>query len=170
MLEKGWNTRIPYETLKKDLVDINPIESHFKICLDKARPHGNRCMQYYFKYSKEIWEKSHKPLYFKVVDLVLVSNVRYNNIRGPKELKYYFSGPFMIKALNGPNAVQIELTGELMNKHPDFPLSLIKTYISSDRELFPPINKPPLEIWPLEQGEKNKIVKFLKERRKRNKK
>ncbi|MBW0480095.1 hypothetical protein O181_019810 [Austropuccinia psidii MF-1] len=30
MLEKGWNPRIPYDTLKKDLVDIHPTASSFK--------------------------------------------------------------------------------------------------------------------------------------------
>ncbi|MBW0587781.1 hypothetical protein O181_127496 [Austropuccinia psidii MF-1] len=76
----------------------------------------------------------------------------------------------MIKALHGLNAVQLELTGELMNKHPTFPVSLIKPYSPSDKELFPLRNKPTLEITPLEEGEEKKIVKFLKERRTRNKK
>ncbi|MBW0583744.1 hypothetical protein O181_123459 [Austropuccinia psidii MF-1] len=76
----------------------------------------------------------------------------------------------MIKALHGPNAVQLELTGELMNKHPAVPVSLIKPYSSSDKELFPLRNKPPLKIPPLEEGEEKKIVKVLKERRTRNKK
>ncbi|MBW0571802.1 hypothetical protein O181_111517 [Austropuccinia psidii MF-1] len=75
----------------------------------------------------------------------------------------------MIKALYGPNAVQLGLTGELMNKHPTFPVSLIKPYSSSDNKLFP-LKKPPLEIPPLEEGEEKKIVKVLKERRTRNKK
>ncbi|MBW0580280.1 hypothetical protein O181_119995 [Austropuccinia psidii MF-1] len=76
----------------------------------------------------------------------------------------------MIKALHGPNAVQLELTGELMNKHPTFPVSLIKPYSSSDKELFPLRNKPPLEIPPLGKGGQKKIAKVLKERRTRNKK
>ncbi|MBW0582734.1 hypothetical protein O181_122449 [Austropuccinia psidii MF-1] len=76
----------------------------------------------------------------------------------------------MIKALHGPNAVQLELTGELMNKHPTFPVGLINPYISSDKELFSLRNKPPLEIPPLEEGEEKKILKLLKERRPRNKK
>ncbi|MBW0559182.1 hypothetical protein O181_098897 [Austropuccinia psidii MF-1] len=75
----------------------------------------------------------------------------------------------MIKALHGPNAVQLELTGELMNKHPTLLVSLIKPYSSSDKELFPLRNKPPLEIPPLKEGEEKKIVKVLKERRTRNK-
>ncbi|MBW0573417.1 hypothetical protein O181_113132 [Austropuccinia psidii MF-1] len=76
----------------------------------------------------------------------------------------------MIKALHGPNAVKLELTGELMNKHPAFPVSVIKSHSSSDKELFPLKSKQPLEIPPLNEGEEKKIVKFLKERRTRNKK
>ncbi|MBW0544448.1 hypothetical protein O181_084163 [Austropuccinia psidii MF-1] len=72
MLEKGWNSRIPYDTLKKDLVDIQPTESSFKLMLDKARHHANRCMQESFKYAKERWDKIHKPHDFKIGDLVLV--------------------------------------------------------------------------------------------------
>ncbi|MBW0515541.1 hypothetical protein O181_055256 [Austropuccinia psidii MF-1] len=76
----------------------------------------------------------------------------------------------MIKALHGPNSVELELTGELMNKHPYFPVSLIKPYSSSDKDLFPLRSKPPLEIPPLEEGEEKKIVKVFKERRTSNKK
>ncbi|MBW0477044.1 hypothetical protein O181_016759 [Austropuccinia psidii MF-1] len=137
ILEKGWNARLPYDTLKKDLVDIHPTASSFKLMLDKARHHARRCMQDSFKYAKEIWDKSHKPPDSKIGELVLVSSVNLNNIKGPKKLKDSFAGPFMIKALHGSNAVQLELTGELMNKHPAFPVSLIEPYSSSDKELFP---------------------------------
>ncbi|MBW0570548.1 hypothetical protein O181_110263 [Austropuccinia psidii MF-1] len=126
MLEKGWNPRLCYDTLKRDLVDIHPTASSFKLMLDKATQHANRCMQYSFKYAKEIWDKSHKPPDFKIGDLVLVSTLNFNNIKGQKKLKDSFAGPFMIKELHGPNAVQLELTGRLMNKNPTFPVSLIK--------------------------------------------
>ncbi|MBW0569864.1 hypothetical protein O181_109579 [Austropuccinia psidii MF-1] len=170
MLEKGWNPRLPYDTLKKDLVDIHPAASSFKIMLVKARHHANRCMQDSFKYAKERWYETHKPPDFKIEPLVLVSTSNFNDIRGPKKLKDSFAGPFMIKALHGPNAVQLELTDELMNKHPTFPLSLIEPYSSSGKELFPLRDKPPLEIHPFEEGYEKKIVKVLKERRTRNKK
>ncbi|MBW0588642.1 hypothetical protein O181_128357 [Austropuccinia psidii MF-1] len=62
ILEKGWNPRLPFDTLKKDLLDINPTERSFKIMLDKARRHANKCMQDSLKYAKEIWDKSHKNL------------------------------------------------------------------------------------------------------------
>ncbi|MBW0532121.1 hypothetical protein O181_071836 [Austropuccinia psidii MF-1] len=145
MLEKGFNPRLPCDTLKKDLVDINPTASSFKLMIDKEIHHANRCMQDYFKYAKERWDKSHKPHDFKIGDFVLVSTRNVNNIKGPNKLKDSFAGPFMIKALHGPNAVQLELTGELMRKHPAFPVGLIKPYRSSDKELFPLRNSPHLK-------------------------
>ncbi|MBW0541155.1 hypothetical protein O181_080870 [Austropuccinia psidii MF-1] len=127
-------------------------------------------MKNYFKYAKERWDKSRNPPDFKVGDLVFISTLNFHNIKVPKLLKDSFAGPFMIRALHGPNAMQLELTGELMNKHTTFPVSLIKTYSSIYKELFPLRNKPQLEITPLEEGGENKIVKVLKERRTRNKK
>ncbi|MBW0574494.1 hypothetical protein O181_114209 [Austropuccinia psidii MF-1] len=118
MLEKGWNPRLSYYTLKKDLVDIHPTASSFKLMLDKTGHHAHRCMQDSLKYAKERWDEIHKTPDFKIGDLVLVSTLSFNNIKGPKILKDPFARPFMIKALHGPNAVQLELTGELMNKHP----------------------------------------------------
>ncbi|MBW0519576.1 hypothetical protein O181_059291 [Austropuccinia psidii MF-1] len=34
MLEKGWNPRLPADTLRKDLIEIHPKSSSFKIILD----------------------------------------------------------------------------------------------------------------------------------------
>ncbi|MBW0567372.1 hypothetical protein O181_107087 [Austropuccinia psidii MF-1] len=70
----------------------------------------------------------------------------------------------MVRELNHPNAVKLELTGELMNKQPDFHVSLIKSYSSSDKKSFPLRNELPLEIHPLDEGEEKIIVKVLKER------
>ncbi|MBW0536110.1 hypothetical protein O181_075825 [Austropuccinia psidii MF-1] len=138
--------------------------------LEKARHHAVICMQDSFKYAKERWVKNHKPPDFKIGYLVLVSTLNLNNIKVPKRLKDTFAGPFMIKALHGPNAVQLELTGELMNKHPNFPVILLNPYRSSDKYLFPLRNKPQLEIPPSEEGEEKKLVKVLQEMRTRNKK
>ncbi|MBW0493115.1 hypothetical protein O181_032830 [Austropuccinia psidii MF-1] len=85
MLEKSWNPRLPYDTLRKYLVDIHPKASSFKIRFDKDRHHANRCMQDSFKYAKKIWDKSYKPPEFKLGDLVLVSTLNFNNIK-PKEM------------------------------------------------------------------------------------
>ncbi|MBW0561815.1 hypothetical protein O181_101530 [Austropuccinia psidii MF-1] len=66
MLEKGWNPRLPYDTLKKDLVYIHPTASSFKLMLEKARHHENTFMQDSFKYAKERWDKSHQPPDIKI--------------------------------------------------------------------------------------------------------
>ncbi|MBW0550378.1 hypothetical protein O181_090093 [Austropuccinia psidii MF-1] len=85
-----------------------------------------------FAYAQDKWDKSHATPDFKVGDLVLVSTTNFNNIKGCRKLKDSFAGPFVIKALHGENSVEVELSKELRNKHPTFPVSLIKPYKSSD--------------------------------------
>ncbi|MBW0561611.1 hypothetical protein O181_101326 [Austropuccinia psidii MF-1] len=41
MLEKGWNPKLPGDTLKKALVDIHPTASSFKLFLYKVRYHAD---------------------------------------------------------------------------------------------------------------------------------
>ncbi|MBW0497452.1 hypothetical protein O181_037167 [Austropuccinia psidii MF-1] len=72
VLEKVWNQRIAYETLKKDLADITPKAKIPKIMLYKSRHHENICMQYFLKYANKRWDKSQKPPNLKKGDLVLV--------------------------------------------------------------------------------------------------
>ncbi|MBW0579429.1 hypothetical protein O181_119144 [Austropuccinia psidii MF-1] len=133
MLEKGWNPRLPADTLWKDLIDIHPTASSFKIMLDKVIHHSKQSINDAFKYSKQKWDKSHKVPDFKVGDLVLVSTLKFNNIKGPKKLKDSYVGPFVIVALHVENGVQVESSGELENKHPTLPVSLIKPYQPADK-------------------------------------
>ncbi|MBW0537773.1 hypothetical protein O181_077488 [Austropuccinia psidii MF-1] len=140
MLEKGWNPRLPTDTLRKDLIDIHPTASSFK-------------------------DKSHKVPDFKVGDLVLVSTLNFNNIKGPKKLIDSYVGPFAIVSLHGTNAAQVELSGELERKHPTFPVSLIKPYQPAEKELFPLRNPTPLAVPLVEQSEDKKIKQVVKERR-----
>ncbi|MBW0492121.1 hypothetical protein O181_031836 [Austropuccinia psidii MF-1] len=42
MLEKGWNPRLPEDTLRKDFIDIHPTASSFKIMLDKVKHHAKK--------------------------------------------------------------------------------------------------------------------------------
>ncbi|MBW0529622.1 hypothetical protein O181_069337 [Austropuccinia psidii MF-1] len=122
-----------------------------------------------FDYAKQKWDKSHKVPDFKVGDLVLVSTLNFNDIKGPKKLKDSYLGHFIIVALHGANAVQVELSVELENKHPTFPVSLIKPYQPADKELFSLRNPTPLNVQPVEQSEHKKIKKVSKERRLRGK-
>ncbi|MBW0586838.1 hypothetical protein O181_126553 [Austropuccinia psidii MF-1] len=133
--------------------------------LDKARKHAVRCVEDSFAYAKHKWEKSHATPDFKVRDLVLVSTTNFNNIKGCKKLKDSFAGPFVIKNLHGETAVEVELSEELSNKHPAFPVSLIKPYKSSYAERFPLRNKVPQVIPPIQTSGIKNITKVLKERK-----
>ncbi|MBW0586043.1 hypothetical protein O181_125758 [Austropuccinia psidii MF-1] len=161
-LEKGWNSRLPADTLRKDLIEIHPKASRFKIMLDKVKHHTKQSINDAFEYAKQKWEKSHKVPDFKVGDLVLVSTLNINNIKVPKKLQYSYVGPFFIVTLNGTNAVQVELSGELENKHPTFPVSLIKPYQPTEKELSHLRNPTPFTVPQVEQSEERKIKKVIK--------
>ncbi|MBW0505736.1 hypothetical protein O181_045451 [Austropuccinia psidii MF-1] len=85
MLEKGWNPRLPADTLRKEL--IHSKASSFKIMNDKVKHHAKQIMNDAFDYAKKKWDKSHKVPDFKLGDLVVVSNLNFNNIKLPKKLK-----------------------------------------------------------------------------------
>ncbi|MBW0541188.1 hypothetical protein O181_080903 [Austropuccinia psidii MF-1] len=169
MLEKGWNSRLPADTLRKDLIEIHPTTSSFKLMLYEVKHIAKQSMNDAFEYAKQKWDKSHKVPDFKVRDLVLVSTMNFNNIKATKKLKDSYVGPFVIVALHGTNAVHVELSSELANKHSTFPVSLIKPYQPSDKELLPSRNPTPLNVPPVEQDEDKKTKKFIKERRLRSK-
>ncbi|MBW0490326.1 hypothetical protein O181_030041 [Austropuccinia psidii MF-1] len=101
--------------------------------LDKVKHHAKQSMNDAFDYAKQKWDKSHKVPEFKVGDLVLVSTLNFDNIKCPKKLKDSDIRPFVIVSLHGTNAVQVELSGELENKHPTFPVSSIKTYQTAEK-------------------------------------
>ncbi|MBW0577834.1 hypothetical protein O181_117549 [Austropuccinia psidii MF-1] len=142
-LEEGWNPRLPADTLRKNLIAIHPTASRFKIMLDKVKNHEKPSIDDAFDYSKQKWDKSNKLPDFKVGDLVLVSTLNLNNSKDPKKLKDSYVGPFVIAALHANNAVEVELSGELENKHPTIPVSLIKPYQPADKKMFPLRNPTP---------------------------
>ncbi|MBW0591865.1 hypothetical protein O181_131580 [Austropuccinia psidii MF-1] len=79
--------------------------------LDKVKHHAKQSMNDVFEYAKRKWDKSHKVPDFKVGDVVLVSTLNFNDIKGPKKLKDSYVGPFVIVAFHGTNGVQVELSG-----------------------------------------------------------
>ncbi|MBW0483293.1 hypothetical protein O181_023008 [Austropuccinia psidii MF-1] len=169
MLEKGWNPRLPEDTLRKDFIDIHSTASSFKRILANVKHHAKQSINDAFDYAKPKWDKSHKVPDFKVGDLVLVSTLNFQIIKGPKKIKDSYIGPFIIAALHQTNAVQVELSGELENKHPTFPVSLMKPYQPADKEWFPLRNPTPLTVPPVERNEDKTIKKVIKERRLRGK-
>ncbi|MBW0569747.1 hypothetical protein O181_109462, partial [Austropuccinia psidii MF-1] len=157
-------------SIKEGLIEINPTVSSFKGILDKARRNAVNSMEDSFAYAKQKWDRSHDTPDFKVKDLVLVTTTNFNRIKGCKKIKDSFEGPFVIKSLHGENAIEVELSEELRNKHPTFPVRLIKPYKSSDSEKFLLRNKVPQNIPPIETSGIKKITKALKERKSRIKK
>ncbi|MBW0586224.1 hypothetical protein O181_125939 [Austropuccinia psidii MF-1] len=81
ILEKGWNPKLPQDSVRKDLVEVHPTAASFKGMLDRARKHAVRCMEDSFAYAKDKWDKSHSTPDFKVGDLVLVYSTNFNNIK-----------------------------------------------------------------------------------------
>ncbi|MBW0563209.1 hypothetical protein O181_102924 [Austropuccinia psidii MF-1] len=53
ILEKGWNPKLPQDSLRKDLIEIHPTAASFKGMLDKGRKHAVRCMKDPFAYAKD---------------------------------------------------------------------------------------------------------------------
>ncbi|MBW0484969.1 hypothetical protein O181_024684, partial [Austropuccinia psidii MF-1] len=150
ILAKGCNPKLPQDSLRKKLIEIEPTSDSLKGILDKSRNYAVRCMEDSFAYSEDKQDKSHAPPDFK--------------------LKDSFEGPSAIKALNRENSVEVELSEELSNKHPTFPVSLIKPYESSDAENIPLRNKSPQVIPPIESLVFKNITKVLKERKLRTNK
>ncbi|MBW0538242.1 hypothetical protein O181_077957 [Austropuccinia psidii MF-1] len=159
MLEKGWNPRLPADTLRKYLIDIHPTASRFNIILDKVKNQAKQSMNDALDYAKQKWDKIHTVPQFKVGYLVLVSAFNLNNIKGPKKSEDSYLESFFIVALHERNAVQVKLSGELEKKHPTFPVSFIKPYQPADKELVPLRNPMPLTVPPVEQIEDKKINK-----------
>ncbi|MBW0515247.1 hypothetical protein O181_054962 [Austropuccinia psidii MF-1] len=90
MVEKACNPRCPADTLRKDLVEIHPTSSRFKIMLDKVKHHAKISMNGAFDYATKNWDESDKVPDFKLQDLVQVSTLKFNDIKCPKKLKDSF--------------------------------------------------------------------------------
>ncbi|MBW0494606.1 hypothetical protein O181_034321 [Austropuccinia psidii MF-1] len=156
MLQEGWNARLPADTLRKDLIEIHPTASIFKIMLDKVKHHEKQSMNDTFDYAKQKWDKSLKVPDFKLGDLVLVSTFNFKNIKGQKKFHNSYVGPLFIVASHGTNEVQVELSGEWEKKHPTCTVSLIKPYQTADKELFPLRNPTPLGVAAVEHSEEKR--------------
>ncbi|MBW0587200.1 hypothetical protein O181_126915 [Austropuccinia psidii MF-1] len=103
---------------------------------------------------------------FKEGDQVLVSTLRFNNLKGPKKMRDSFVEPFTIIKLIGKNAVEVKLTEEFSRKHPVFPVRLVKPYFQTEEDKFPSRKKnlTPPEIVEVEDspGPVKRIIKARK--------
>ncbi|MBW0492462.1 hypothetical protein O181_032177 [Austropuccinia psidii MF-1] len=100
---------------------------------------------------------------FKEGDQVLVSTLNFNNLRGPKNMRDSFLGPFTIIRLVGKNEVVVKLRDQFSRKHPVFPVSFLKQYFQTEEDKFPSRKKntTPPEIVEVEDspGPVKKIIK-----------
>ncbi|MBW0506394.1 hypothetical protein O181_046109 [Austropuccinia psidii MF-1] len=100
---------------------------------------------------------------FQEGDQVLVSTLKFNNLKGPKKMRDSFVGPFTIIMLIGKNAVEVKLTEEFSRKHPFIPVSLVKPYFQTEEDRFPSRrrNPTPPEIVEVEDspGPVSKIIR-----------
>ncbi|MBW0588353.1 hypothetical protein O181_128068 [Austropuccinia psidii MF-1] len=103
---------------------------------------------------------------FKEGDQVLVSTLRYSNLKGPKKMRDSFVGPFTSINLIGKNALEFKLTEEFSRKHPVFPVSLVKPYFQTEEGKLPSRKKntTPPEILEVEDspGPAYKIIRTRK--------
>ncbi|MBW0591561.1 hypothetical protein O181_131276 [Austropuccinia psidii MF-1] len=55
ILEKGWNHKLPQDSLSKEFVEIHPTAARLKGMLDKATKNAVSCMEDSFAYAKDKW-------------------------------------------------------------------------------------------------------------------
>ncbi|MBW0489293.1 hypothetical protein O181_029008 [Austropuccinia psidii MF-1] len=143
LVEKGRNPLLPADHLRKNLLTIHPTAKHFHDMWKRACDTSSRCIEEEKKYNKQMWYKSHMELDFKEGDKLIVSTLNLNNLKGKKNMRDSFVGPFTMIQLIGKNAVEVKLT-EYSWKHPVFPMSLVKPYSQTEEDKFPSRERIPL--------------------------
>ncbi|MBW0462207.1 hypothetical protein O181_001922 [Austropuccinia psidii MF-1] len=79
---------------------------------------------------------------FKEGDQVLVSTMSFQNLKGVKEMKESFVGPFTIIKSIGKNLVEVKLAEEFSRKHAVFLFILVKPYFQTEWVQFPSLKNP----------------------------
>ncbi|MBW0485941.1 hypothetical protein O181_025656 [Austropuccinia psidii MF-1] len=166
LVEKRWNPLLPVDNLKKNILTIHPTGKEFHDMWKRACDTDSKFISEAKEYMKQRWDKSHMEPDFKEGDQVLVSTLKFNNLKGPKKMRDVLVGPFNIIKVIGKNSVQVKLTEEFSRKHPVFPVSLVKPYFQTEENKFPSRKKNPTppEIVEVEDspGPVKKIIKARK--------
>ncbi|MBW0464735.1 hypothetical protein O181_004450 [Austropuccinia psidii MF-1] len=136
LVEKGWNSLLPVDHLKKNLLNIHPTAKYFHDMWKKACDTASKCIAEAKEYNKQRWHKSNIKPDFKEGDQVL-GKIQWKS--NPEEFS---------------------------RKHPVFPVSLIKPYFQTEEDIFPSRKKNPTppEIGEVEDssGPVKKIMKARK--------
>ncbi|MBW0492561.1 hypothetical protein O181_032276 [Austropuccinia psidii MF-1] len=120
LAEKGWNSLLPVDHLKKNPLTIHPTPKDFHYMWKKAFDPAARCIAQEKEYNTKRYYKTHKEPYFKEGNQVLVSTLNFDNLKVPKKMRDTFVGPFTIIILIRKNAAEVQLTEYFFRKHPVF--------------------------------------------------
>ncbi|MBW0562516.1 hypothetical protein O181_102231 [Austropuccinia psidii MF-1] len=124
-----------------------------------------KCIAEAKEYNKQRWDKTHMEPDFKEGDQVVVSTLKFNNLKGPKKMRDSLVGPFTIIKLIGKNAMELQLKEKFSRKHPVFAVSLVKPYFQTE-DKFPSRrrNPTPPEVVKVEDspGSVSKIIRDRK--------
>ncbi|MBW0558222.1 hypothetical protein O181_097937 [Austropuccinia psidii MF-1] len=166
LVEKGWNPLFPVDHLKKNLLTIHPTAKGFHDMWKKACDTAAKCIAKAKEYNEQRWDKSHMEPDFKEGYQVLVSTLKYKNLKGTKKIRDSFVGPFTIINLIGKNEGEVRLTEEFSRKHPVFPVSLVKPYFQTEEDKFPSRKKNPTQPEIVEvEDSPGPVKKIIKARR-----
>ncbi|MBW0471253.1 hypothetical protein O181_010968 [Austropuccinia psidii MF-1] len=137
LVEEGWNSLLPVDNRKKNLLNIHPTAKDFHEMGKRACDTASKCIAEAKEYNKQRYDKTHMEPDFKEGDQVLLSTLNFNNLKGPNQIRDSFLGPFTIIELIGRNSVEVRLTEEFSRKYPVFPVSLVKPYFKTEEDKFP---------------------------------
>ncbi|MBW0546523.1 hypothetical protein O181_086238 [Austropuccinia psidii MF-1] len=109
-------------------MNIHPTAKDFHDMWNRVCDTPAKCMSEATKYKKQRYDKTHMEPDFKEGDQVLVSTLNFNNLKGPKKMRYSFMGHFTIIKLIGKNSVEVRLSEEFPRKHKVLPDVLVKPH------------------------------------------
>ncbi|MBW0463644.1 hypothetical protein O181_003359 [Austropuccinia psidii MF-1] len=75
ILDEGWNTLLPVDYLKKNLLSVHHKSKEFQKMWKTACENAEKCIVEDKLYNKQRYEKSHKEPEFKEEDQVLISTL-----------------------------------------------------------------------------------------------
>ncbi|MBW0466926.1 hypothetical protein O181_006641 [Austropuccinia psidii MF-1] len=101
LVEKGWNSLLPLDHLKKNLLNIHPTAKDFHEMWKRAFYTASKCIAEAKEYNKQNYDKTHMEPDLKEGEQVLVSTLNYNSLKETKKIRESFVGPFTIIKLIG---------------------------------------------------------------------
>ncbi|MBW0567141.1 hypothetical protein O181_106856 [Austropuccinia psidii MF-1] len=86
LVEKGWNPLLPVDQLKKNLLTIHPTAKDFHDMWKRVCDRTTKFIAEDKEYNKQMYDQTHLEPDLKEGDQVLVSTLRFNNLKGPKKM------------------------------------------------------------------------------------